>query len=97
MAKFQVEQHDQEYVIYFCPGCKYNHSVPSKRWNWNKNVDKPTLSPSVRHFIPEHTDEDGTKTPERTICHYHIKAGIISYCDDCQHELKGKTVELPDI
>lgn len=83
---------DNEYVMYECPGCKHVHRVPPKRWNWNGDLEKPTLSPSVRHFIPQ--SEYG---PEKTICHYFIRNGNIEYCNDCEHELSGKTVTLPDI
>lgn len=32
-----------------------------------------------------------------TVCHYFLKEGMLEFLNDCQHELKGKTVELPDI
>lgn len=92
MPKFDVTQKigGIPYVRYTCPGCKHEHSVNGKRWNWNGDVDKPTLSPSVRHY---YTRPDGT---EVTTCHYHIKAGMIEFCDDCQHDLSSRTVELPN-
>lgn len=93
MAKFRVEEHvGVKYAIYRCPGCKHNHSVPAERWHWNGDVERPTLSPSVRHFIPA---EDGR--PEQTLCHYFVRDGIIEFCSDCGHDLKGQKVELPDI
>lgn len=61
-----------EYVFYWCAGCKYAHSVPAARWNWNKSVELPTLSPSVRHYFPAMNNR-----PETTTCHYHLKAGIL--------------------
>lgn len=81
------------HIRYECPGCKRQHSVPANRWNWNKSLDKPTISPSVRHFIPvcQHNKV------EKTICHYFIREGMIIFCDDCEHSLKGTTHELPDI
>lgn len=85
-----VEEHDgEQYLIYHCPGCKHNHSVPAVRWNWNGNLEKPTLSPSVRHFIPA-----GEHGPEQTICHYHLRNGVLEFCNDCQHELKGQKIPL---
>jgi hypothetical protein len=96
MPKFDVSEHDGEtYVRYTCPGCKHEHSVPAKRWNWNGDVNKPTLSPSVRHYI---TFPEGTKRAgqQHTTCHYHIIAGRIEFCGDCEHELKGQKVELPN-
>ena len=65
------------------------HSVPTERWNWNKSTESPTLSPSVRHFIPAR--------PEQTTCHYHLKNGILEYCSDCKHGLKDQKVPLQEI
>lgn len=96
--KFVVRNHRgadggrREYVYYWCSGCGHAHSVPAERWNWNKNAESPTLSPSVRHFIPA---QDGQ--PEQTLCHYHLRNGIIEYCGDCQHNLKGQNVPLQPI
>ena len=79
-------------VRYYCPGCQHDHAVPAKRWNFNGNVDKPTLSPSVRHFIPA-----GEHGPEQTTCHYFVRNGVIQYCGDCQHDLAGKHVPMKDM
>lgn len=79
----------EEYIHYYCPGCKRNHSVPATRWRWNGSVESPTLGPSVRHYIPV----DGERV-EQTICHYFVRNGKIEYCGDCEHELKGQTVEM---
>jgi hypothetical protein len=93
MAKVIVSTHEDElYVRYECPGCKHQHFVPAKRWNFNGNIDHPTLSPSVRHFIP--ASEYG---PEKTVCHYFVRDGWIEYCGDCDHSLSGQRVELPEI
>lgn len=97
MPKFDATEHNGEtHVRYTCPGCKHEHSVPAKRWNWNGDVNKPTLSPSVRHYyvMPESASKNPGK--EVTTCHYHITDGKIAFCGDCQHELKGQTVELPN-
>ena len=77
-------------LLYFCPGCKETHSVVVQAeegpvWDFNGDYDKPTVSPSVRHF-----DADGT------FCHYFIRDGKIEFCGDCEHELNGQTVDLPD-
>lgn len=89
-AKVAVRVHGGEQnVWYYCPGCKHLHGVPSERWHWNGNLESPSLSPSVRHYIPEH---DGI--PEKTICHYHVRNGMIEYCGDCVHDLSGKSVDM---
>lgn len=90
VIKVAVRVHGgEQWVWYHCPGCKRLHGVPSERWNWNGSLESPTLSPSVRHYIP--ADEG---RPEKTTCHYHIRDGKIEYCGDCDHELKGQTVEM---
>ena len=95
MPKVDVTDHDGvKYVRYHCPGCKHDHSVPADRWSFSGDVEKPTLSPSVRHFIPA----DGKHFPvERTICHYFIREGFIEYCGDCEHNLRNQRVELPEM
>jgi hypothetical protein len=81
--------HEGKYLYYKCPGCKHNHHIPPEEWNWNGDTEKPTLSPSVLHYY----ELDGQRV---TTCHYFIREGKIQYCGDCQHELAGKTVDLPD-
>jgi hypothetical protein len=52
-------------------------------------MERPTFTPSVRHYIPA---RDGR--PEKTTCHYFITDGQMVYCGDCEHELAGKTVPM---
>ncbi len=92
-SKTIVDGNGDEHLVYHCPGCKHNHTVPAKRWNWNGSLDKPTLSPSVRHFFPAMPKYNRA---EETICHYFITDGNIVYCDDCKHSLRG-TVPLPEL
>ena len=92
MAKLYVENHNVVWIRYPCPGCKHDHTVPAERWHWNGDVDKPTLSPSVRHYY-HHPDDNR----EITICHYRIKNGVIEFCDDCQHKLRGQSVPMVEV
>lgn len=87
MAKIR---HENGHISYMCPGCGHGHTIPVPRWSWNGSLDKPTVSPSVRHFI------NLTAGSENTICHYFITDGYIQYCNDCEHKLAGQTVELPE-
>lgn len=85
-------------IGFYCPGCKDLHVLYHTQgtsqigpvWTWDGNVDKPTVSPSVRLF---RRDRKGF---EITACHFFLKSGYIEYCNDCDHSLSGKTVELPD-
>lgn len=78
-------------VMFKCPGCKYPHllhvdSGPSPAWTWNGSLTRPTLTPSIL----------GDSLP-RGRCHSFVRDGRIQFLADCQHELAGKTVDLPEI
>lgn len=91
MAKVTSIVHNGEnWIRYYCPGCKLHHTVPGKKWDWNCDIDYPTLSPSVKHMYTTDSEED-------KVCHYFIKNGLIEYCGDCSHDLKGQKMELPDL
>lgn len=81
--------------------------VHGGNWKWNGNAEKPTFTPSilVRGNKLVH-DENGRWTGEwerdatgnlvPMICHSFITNGEIRFLDDCTHQLKGKTVPLPE-
>lgn len=64
-----------------------------RKWTWNGNLDKPTLAPSVR------ITWDFGVAPNRVsnCCHFNVTDGQIVFHDDCTHELKGKTLAMPDL
>ena len=66
-------------------GLKREISLPSDRWSWNGDAEKPTINPSV-------LTDDGMGN----ISHLFIREGKIIYLSDCTHELKGKTVDMLD-
>lgn len=80
----------EEQISFWCPGCNDMKTVPSKRWNWNGDLEKPTLSPSILQrtgpFPDGHTD----------ICHCFVKDGNIEFCGDCTHDKRG-VMPLPNI
>lgn len=78
--------------IFWCPGCNYSHKMDS-RWEFNHNLDAPTFYPSLN--VVWVGERDGIEVKE--ICHSFITNGYIKFLDDCTHELKGQTIELPDI
>lgn len=90
---------DQEDVIgymIFCPACKCGHAfytnLPKPHGNWtfvNHDFKKPTFSPSMLVHA--------NKTGEQKRCHSFVCDGKIQFLNDCEHELKGQTVELPEI
>jgi hypothetical protein len=71
---------------FLCPGCNKIHGFNST-WKFNNDLDNPTVSPSLL------VDKD---KPENR-CHSFITDGKIKFLNDSHHDLKGQTVELPDI
>lgn len=55
-------------------------------WTWNGSTDAPTLRPSV---LTQGHREEG---PFR--CHSWITDGQAQFLDDCDHALRGTTVDL---
>lgn len=92
MAKIQkiTPQHKGHvYYIFMCPGCNSPHTF-NDTWQFNGDIEKPTVSPSLLVTYP----------PDSALkdrCHSFIKDGMIQFLNDCTHELKGQTVELPEI
>ncbi len=79
-------------VWIFCPGCNTHHAFTTRHptfapWKWNGSVGLPSFSPSML------VNKDDPKTR----CHSLVREGQIEYLGDCFHELKNKTVELPEI
>ena len=91
MAKIKeipISENEVGYIFH-CPGCNSEHTF-SKNWTFNNDFDNPTISPSllVRGWLNEKM-QDG-------VCHSFIKEGKIQFLSDCLHELKNKTIELPE-
>lgn len=88
--------------LHWCPGCDMPHAVwldhpDYPRWQWDGNVERPTVSPSVRHSTPAYQDEDDPEFKiAATCCHYFIRGGRIEFCGDSTHAFAGQTVDLPD-
>jgi len=94
MSKFKSVENVKGMYHFFCPGCGCYHGVWTNReerpcWDFNGDVNKPTVSPSILVTTPY---------PDETrVCHSFVKDGKIQFLDDCTHVLRGQTVELPDI
>lgn len=90
--------HDNGYLEYRCPACG-SHSVPIMEkekipyhWEWNGDLEKPTLSPSVKHYHNGYPEEG----IPAFCCHYFIRNGNIEFCGDCTHDKSGQTLPLPE-
>lgn len=81
-------------LIFFCPGCQMYHHVTVERgdsysgpvWTWNGDLEKPTVNPSLLiNYL-------GTNKR----CHLFVRDGRIQYLNDCNHALKGQTIDMED-
>lgn len=87
-------------LAFCCPGCAESfggdgfhmvnvNSNVMPSWNWDENLDAPTLSPSL---LTESRNADGP-----TRCHSFLQAGVFNFLDDCTHSLAGTSVPMPDL
>lgn len=88
---------------FYCPGCKTLHSYivtswtdlnnnPHNGWTFDGNLQLPSFTPSLLLYYTH------PFTNQRiSICHVVLTHGILNFCTDCEHELKGQSVPLPHI
>lgn len=69
-----------------CPGCNWIHAMSPSIHKFNEDIERPTFSPSIL----------SDNIPGKR-CHSFIRDGKIEFLSDCDHELKNKTVDLPEI
>jgi len=81
---------------FVCPGCRGHHMIPVPRWTFNGDLNCPTFTPSINQI--ENPPDDKYYQPDMPteICHFTITEGKIQFHADCTHDLKGKTIPLPD-
>lgn len=90
-------------IAHWCPACKGLHpfAIETRNhsgaiWTWDNNVERPTFSPSMNIRIGPYPAEPGQ--PGRTdVCHYFLRGGQIQFLGDCTHDMRGQTVEMPDM
>jgi hypothetical protein len=70
--------------VFWCDGCGYSHHIDTTRWQFNGDLERPTVTPSLLLH-------PGTNHPR---CHIFITDGSIRYLGDCGHELAGQTVPM---
>jgi hypothetical protein len=91
MAKMELLEDDGKTAYtFYCPGCKHHHMFFVQgykiSWGFNGSLDNPTFTPSLRN-----------RYGDGKCCHLFVENGMIKYCDDCYHELSGKTIEMEDV
>jgi hypothetical protein len=85
---------DADYSVarIMCPGCGREHTMRitgQYAWGFNNDVEKPTFTPSI---LAEWGSRKGAVR-----CHSYVTDGKIQFLNDCSHDMKGQTVDLPDI
>lgn len=86
-------------LMFSCPGCAAGgpegydglHMLPvncsmakTPSWNWNGNLDAPTLSPSIL-------------TQGYVRCHCFLTEGIFDFLPDSEHPFSGQKIQIPDL
>lgn len=54
----------------------------TKAWGWDQNIDKPTLTPSIKTSTkkPENPEDPPEKWKEIELWHGHLRAGRLESC-----------------
>ena len=95
-----IQRKDKSYkaLMFVCPGCvaggpdgydglhllAVNSNVYRPSWDWDGNLERPTLSPSIL-------------TTGYSRCHSFLKNGIFTFLGDSDHPLVGQEVEIPEL
>ena len=74
-------------IIFKCPGCDKIHSITEIAWEFNGDLKKPTIKPSIKSTWIDNQDNTD-------ICHSFVTDGEIKFLNDSTHDLAGQTVEL---
>jgi len=88
------------------------HRLPDGWTFVNGDLNKPTFTPSFMHTgLMRNKDENGKwigegknawlydaqGNPIKEVCHYILTNGILHYCADCTHDMRGMSVPLPEL
>lgn len=91
----------------WCPGCADLHAAEVEgqpRWEWDGNLDAPTISPSIKvtgvqweTSSPFHKPHHAVAPKGQTCCHSFVRQGRWEFLGDCTHHLADQTVPLPPL
>lgn len=102
-----VNDHGHEYkaLAFVCPGCERTplfgglHQLPVEGdangkpvWNWDGNLEAPTLNPSILTKMGPYVDGKSTG-----ICHSFLRNGVFEFLADCTHQFKGQHIPMPEL
>ena len=74
-------------IMFKCPGCDKIHSITEIIWEFNGDLKKPTIKPSIKSTWVDNQDNTD-------ICHSFVTNGEIRFLNDSTHDLAGQTVKL---
>lgn len=67
-----------------------NSEDHSPSWNWDGNLEAPTVSPSI-------LTRWGNDSIGIHVCHSFLRNGVFEYLSDCTHSYASQQVPLPDL
>jgi len=98
-------------LAFWCPGCEHidsdgdragglhllpvNTTVKTPQWDWDGNLDSPTLAPSILTRTEYYTGPDSP--PRLFVCHSFLRAGVFEFLGDCTHQYVAQFIPLPDL
>jgi hypothetical protein len=93
-------------LAFVCPGCAegggggsglhilpVNSTEKSPSWDWDGNLESPTLSPSILTRTAPYSE---TGEP-LGVCHSFLTNGVFTFLGDCTHSLAGQLVPMGDL
>lgn len=95
-------------VVIKCPAGHYHYIHTTKpngqgaKWSFNNDFENPTFSPSINERTGYFVDPNAKGDPEwlkenSWHGHFFVTNGMVQFCSDCSHDLRGQTLELPKI
>lgn len=100
-----IDNHGVHYqaLAFVCPGCKESggegvHMLPvnttehSPSWDWDGNIEAPTLSPSILTRTQPYVEG----VPQG-VCHSFLRNGVFAFLSDCTHSLADSLVPMPEL
>lgn len=80
-------------LMWRCAGCGDAHACKvagtafpdEPTWSWDGSLAAPTLSPSILKDVRKGAGKR---------CHSFVKAGVVQFLSDCDHELAGQKVPM---
>jgi hypothetical protein len=83
------------------------HLLPDS-WSFNGNINSPTFTPSFLHkgnlLVYDENGKwngewqrDGSGNLISYICHYILTNGVLNFCGDSTHALRGQSVAMSEL